>query len=847
MNRFSKFLLIFISILIISLPIYADDWWNGKTITAIRYDGLENVSAKSVDNLVAKYVGQAYTDDLYSEMSDALYNSSWLSYFYGEATAEGDDMNLVLVLHIYENPKVESIDVVGNSKLKRKTILDAQSVAVDSYVRVLSFNSDADDIKNAYLAKGYKDASVKASYTLDEATNKIKLTYEIEEGKQFKIREILYDGVTGLTAKELNKTLTSKAKSFFNSGNYQVSNIESDKSAIISYYATKGYPDAKILDVVTDETGEETEDVVYLSITFKVEEGKFYTLGKVEISGNEVYSYDDLIATTTVHQGSAYNSNDISSLVENIAVLYSDNGYIFANLNSFEKRNDDGSIDVSINVVEGPQAVIEEVVISGMTKTKPYVFEREVTTKVGDVFSRAAAIKSQQNIMNTSLVSNIKMNLQQGKSENGVIVEYIVEEGNQMELQFGATFGSTSEGFPVSGFLQWSDKNIFGTGRDLSISTTLSPTTQSLSLGLSDDWVGDKRWSNGVSISVERNVRNSVLQRNPHSDYYDGRDKNKVTFPLGYTNANDWYNLKVTPSASNLMSYDYYRVAVGYNTGYTFAWNPGSLTVSGGISIGLNHAVYDSNYDPYEKLIKKYHDGWQFSNKVSLSLTWDARDLKKNTTKGYIVSSSYTYAGGFLGGLSDYNQLSFSLSAYHALCTFHKGEDDQKSVVLSGTSNVSFILDQFWNSGDGNGWTWHDPHDGATRYELLYIDGMNIGRGFTSSDDEFYYNTFLWHNQVELTYPLVKNVMALEGFVSATGALQELEELGKFSNINWYFAGGVGIKMQIPGFPLGLYLVKNATLRSGESWSWESGYIFHNDNRAGSGMKIVLAITTSLY
>lgn len=843
MNRFSKFLLILLSILFLSFPLFADDWWNGKTITAIKYDGLENVSSKSVDSIVSKYIGQQYSAELYSALSESLYDAPWLSYFYGEAQAEGDDMNLVLLLHIFENPKVEAIDINGNSKLKRKTILDAQSITVDSYVRVINFDSDAEDIKATYLSRGYKDATVKASYTLDQDTNKIHLTYDITEGRQFKVREILYDGISGVTAKELNKTLTTKAKSFFNSGNYQEANIENDKSAIVSYYSTKGYPDAKVVDVVTAET-ESSEDVVYLSLTFKVEEGTYYTLGKLSIEGNNVYSTDELLATSAIHQGSAFNREEISKLIENIAVLYSDNGYIFVNLNSYETRNEDGTIDVSIVISEGSQAVVEEVIISGMTKTKPYVFEREVVTKVGDVFSRADAIKSQQNIMNTSLVSNIKMNLQQGSEENGVVVEYIVEEGNQMELQFGATFGSTVDGFPVSGFLQWSDKNIFGTGRDLSISTTLSPTTQSVSLGLSDDWVGDKRWSNGISLSLERNVRSNVLQKNPHSDYYNGRDKDKVTFPLGYTNANDWYNLKVNPSPSNLMSYDYYRVAVGYNTGYTFAWNPGSLTLSGGISLGLNHAVYDSNYDPYESLIKKYHDGWQLSNKLSLSLTWDARDLKKNTTQGYMVSASYTYAGGFLGGLSDYNQLSFSLSAYHALVSFTNEENEKKSIVLSGTTNASFILPQFWNN---DGWGWYDPHDGATRYELLYIDGMNIGRGFTSSEDEFYYNTFLWHNQVELTYPLVKNVMALEGFVSATGALQELEELNKFSNINWYFAGGIGIKMQVPGFPLGLYLVKNATLRSGESFAWEPGYIFHSDKRAGSGMKIVLAITTSLF
>ncbi len=846
-SRYSRILVILLSLIFLSFPLFAaGEWWNGKVITAIRYDGVVNVPQKSIDNIINNYVGLSYSSDLYDDLSSDLYDQPWLNYFYAEATADDDMLNLVLVLHIYENPLVESVDVEGNNKMKRKSVLDAQSITAGSFIRTLGFTAEASAIRNAYLAKGYKDASVDAQYDFDAETNRVSLKYIISEGKQYKIQEILYNGISGGNAKELNKVISSKAKSFFNSGNFQESLLESDKAAILSYYATKGYPDAAISGIDINNV-EETDDIVFVSVVFNVNEGEYWTLGDVSIEGNTVFSEEDLLDTSVLHIGSAYNTQSIQALVENIAVLYSDNGYIFAGISSSEHRNEqEGRIDVTVSISEGSQAVIEEVIISGMTKTKPYVFEREITTKVGDVFSRADAIKSQQNIMNTSLVSGIKMNLAQGKNEKGIIIEYIVEEGNQMELQFGATFGSTSGGFPVSGFLQWSDKNIFGTGRDLSISTTLSPSTQSISLGLSDDWVGDKRWSNGISLSLERNVRSNVLQKEPHSDYYDGRDNQKVTYPLGYTNANDWYNLKITPSSANLMTYDYYRIALGYNTGYTFAWNPGSLIISGGISFGLNHAVYDSNYDPYELLIKKYHDKWQLSNKLSLSLTWDSRDLKKNTTKGYIISVGYTYAGGFLFGLSDYNQLSASFSAYHSLFSYTNDKDETKSLVLSGTSSVSFMLPQYWNNTEKGGWGWYDASEGATRYEMLYIDGMNIGRGFSGSYDDLYDNSFLWHNQLDISFPLVNNVMAAEGFFSATGALQDLKKLDKFSNINWYFATGIGIKMQIPGFPLGLYLVKNATIREGNGWAWDSGFIFNN-GKAGSGLKLVLAITTSLY
>ena len=218
-------------------------------------------------------------------------------------------------------------------------------------------------------------------------------------------------------------------------------------------------------------------------------------------------------------------------------------------------------------------------------------------------------------------------------------------------------------------------------------------------------------------------------------------------------------------------------------------------------------------------------------------MTWDGRDLIRNTTRGYLLSASYTYAGGILGGLSNYNRLSFSAAGFHSLYSYVNEEGQQKSLVVSLTSSVSVMLDQYW--GREGRWDWYNAKMGATKYEMLYIDGMNIGRGF----DVQYDKAFLWHNQLELTFPIVYQVLAAEAFVSATGVTSELSELGQFSNIDWYFAGGIGIRMQIPGFPLGLYIVKNATWDHSNGFAWDSGFLFQDS----LGLKIVLAITTSLY
>ena len=849
MNYIRKAFLILLIMISGTLSLFAEDasetsgsgdgqWWVGMSISDFEYTGLTNVEERTVDDVLSEYLGETFSDELFTEIYNTLYAQQWVEYISAEALRGGTTgTSLVIRFNIVETPMISSIEFEGNENASNRALLDSQNYTVGSFLSSNDFNSNASLVRDYYLSRGYKDASVSCSGTFDATTNTESITYTVTEGEQYKIRSIVFDGASVFTQKELSKEIESHQKSFFNSGNFVQATLDSDRDALLNFYYSNGYSDAKITDVEVVDSTEEGDKTRFLNIIFHLDEGAQYFFGNITFNGNTVFGNDYIKSIIDINPGDVHDTVTLQEMYMNLYSIYQNNGYSSCQIIPVPTVHEDThTVDYVIYITEGRQSHIEEIRIEGLTKTKPYVFERELTIHVGDIYNRDAIIRSQQNIYNTGLVKNIRVGMQPGSSEDGIILIFEIEEGNQMELQFGATFGGTLDEFPISGFLSWSDTNLFGTGRDLSISTTLSPSTQALSLSLSDGWVGNHRWSNGISFSIERSNRTNVLQRGTGSDYYDGWDRYKETWPLGYGSADEWYaSGQDYPSNGNLMEYDYYRFAIGYNTGYTFTFDAGNLTIGGGISIGLNHAVYDdSQYDPYEELIAKYHDRWRFSNRISLSLTWDGRDLVQNTTKGYVISGSFTYAGGFLFGLSNYNRVSLSVSAYHSLFHTTNEEERESHLVLSGTSSVSFMLPQFWNDGDG--WKWHEASKGATTYEMLYIDGMNIGRGF----DPVTHLSFLWNNQIELSYPLVLDILNAEVFASASAVTETLEELASFGNIDWYFAFGAGVRLSIPGFPLGLYLVKNATIID-NSFEWDNdGFIF-------GGIKLVLAISTSIY
>ncbi len=808
-------------------------WYEGMPIKDFEYTGLQNVNVSTVDRLMRDYRGEIFNNDTFQSIFSTLYGQSWMEYATMDAERDETDGGLIVRLNFLEYPMISEITISGNNSYNSRTLLSEQSYTVGSFLGANNVPQSAEAIRNYYLARGYKDATVTGESAFDEATNTETIHFTVNEGQQFKVRDIVYEGVSAFSARDLNKLLTSKRKGFFTAGNFVEANLSSDISALETHYLNAGYMNMRVVSVDTPDVTEEKDKTGFLNIVFTIDEGDRWYFGPITFSGNERFSDSEISDLIDISAGDIHDQSKLTDVFAQISTLYYDNGYINANIvpvPTFDEENH--TVSYHINITEGGQTVIEAIRIVGITKTKPYVFERELTIHEGDIFDRSQVIRSQQNIYNTGLIKNIRLELYPGETENGIIIQLEVEEGNQMELQFGATFGGTVDGFPISGFLQWSDKNLGGTGRTLSISTTLSPDTQSATIGISNGWVGDHRWSNGISFTFTHQLIDDELQRGDGSAYYDGRDDAKVTYPLGYSSAEEWYGSDMEyPTDEYLMEYHYLRFALGYDTGYTFNFLQGNLTLGAGISIGLNRAFYDDKYNPYNDLILKYHDNWQFSNRLSFRVVWDARDFVTNTTKGYLLSVNYMYAGGFLGGLSNYNRLSVGAQGFIPLYSYIDEEERNRSLVLSLTSNVSFMFDQYWNR---NGvWGRYTARQGATEYEMLYIDGMNIGRGFDTITDL----SFLWHNQIDLSFPVVIDLVNVEAFASMTGATSTLVALSNFNNIDWYMAIGAGFKLAIPGFPLGLYLVKNATLRNGD-FQWEDGYIF--------GMKLVLAISTSL-
>lgn len=818
-------------------------WWYGEEIEGFSYTGLKNVQETEIDDALYKYRHATFSDEVFADIQDALYNVQGIDFFVADAQ-RNETNGLVLAFEFYELPMLSSISFEGNEKVKTSDLRGALStLAVGSFMdpsRRSVFEAAKQEILDFYATKGFESVPVEYEIRENEEAGTFAVVFSITEGLQTRIVSISFTGNEHVDSSILKKQVTSKVKSLFNNGFLDENKLKSDADAITLYYQTNGYIDVIVGSPVVEELDTSNDKFREVSVTFPIVEGSQWFYGGMEVTGNTIFSNEEIASVLSMKVGSVLNLQLVQNEYTAVADLYYNDGYISNGMDISDERDDTNmTVRYFLTIKEGPQAYVEDILISGLTKTKEYVMRRELSLNPGDVFSKAKLVTSAQNLYNTGLLSDLSYDLLYGKDQNNVIVDFKLEEGNQKDIQFGATFGGTVDGFPVSGFLTWSDRNLGGRGQQLDVSTTISPDTQSLSFTFGDNWFMDKRWSNSVSLSFSHKKVEGELQRADSTvPYYDGRNEYD-TYPKGYDSSASWLNAsKSYPAAKDLMDYRLFTFSLGYSTGYTFIYDVGRLSFSGGLSVSLNKAVYDKDkYDPFEKLIYKYGQAWQFSNKLTLSAQWDGRDYVTNTTKGYVLGASMTYAGGLLGGLSNYIKLTGSAAGYLKLFSFQTKEEKTKNIMLCASTSANVMLPQLYNYEGSFGF--HNPKLGATKYEMLYIDGMTIGRGFSTITDQ----AFLWDNMLEVSYQLVDNVIQAELFASATGIKSDLGKVS--SGLNWYFAAGAGIKLKISGFPLGLYLVKNATLID-NTFAWQGGSYFHRNNAAGSGMSLVLAISTSL-
>ncbi|MBM5781817.1 MAG: outer membrane protein assembly factor BamA [Pelagibacterales bacterium] len=554
----------------------------------------EGVSQKEIDEALKKL----YESDLFSEVK-----------IYPESDS--------VIVEVKENPIISEVKFIGNKKIEDEALQNEISLKKRSVFTKSKLQSDIKRINEIYLKSGRFLTTIDPKI-VPKDQNRVELIFEIFEGKTTKISNIYFIGNENFSDQDLLDEISTKKSKwwrfFSSSDTYDSDRVEFDKEKLRRFYGSKGYADFNAISSIAQITPNKDK----FFITFLIEEGIKYKLGNINII-NHINKFDSSILEKEilVKKGKTYNSELIDKTVDRMVEVMSEKSYAFAHIEPVLKRNKETKvIDVDFVINETSAIYIDQITISGNTRTKDEVIRRELRIQEGDAYNITKINRSKQRIENLGFFDKVEFKTKRvsdsGFKSDKVNIEIIVKEKKTGELNLGIGYSTIGKATANIGI---KERNLFGTGQEL-------------------------------GINVQRSSLRNTSEINYTKPYFMGRPID-VGFDLSKYELNKLSTLVYDQTYQGIVFRGDYAITefLKHQVRYSYS----DQTVSN-VSSGASQNI-------------KNLQGTFKTSAVGQSFLYDKRDNIMNPKDGYYISLSQDYAG-FVGGNVDNIKYEGSIGYY---------------------------------------------------------------------------------------------------------------------------------------------------------------------------------------
>lgn len=435
---------------------------------------------------------------------------------------EGDD--IYLDIRLQEQLRVAGVRFTGVRKGEEKDLREMIKLRVGGPITESILDNTVRVIKKHYRGKAFLNVEVNVAQSRADTSlkNGVVLTYHVSKNGKVKIGDITFEGNNNFSDRKLRrafKKIHRRDWNIFKSAKFIEADYEEDHANLIKFYNKHGYRDAKILgDTIFPMNPKR------IGIRFKLSEGNQYHISDIRWVGNTKIPSEGLSEILGIKKGDVYNRTLLEERLftddNSISTLYMDDGYLFFNVSPVETRIQDDSVALEMRVYEGDPATINQIQISGNTKTNEHVIRREVWSKPGYLFSKTEITRTYQQLaqMGHFDPEKIGVNPLPNQSDGTVDIQYKVEEKANDQIQLSAGWGgNTFVGTVGVSFNNFSIRRLFdknswrpvpsGDSQQLSIrASTNGSWYKSASISFVEPWFGGKKPTN-FSISLYHSMQ----------------------------------------------------------------------------------------------------------------------------------------------------------------------------------------------------------------------------------------------------------------------------------------------------------------------------------------------------
>ncbi|MBL7998308.1 MAG: outer membrane protein assembly factor BamA [Candidatus Kapabacteria bacterium] len=437
-------------------------------------------------------------------------------------------LGVFLRIAVKENPRFSYLIVEGNDKIAYEKI----KTEVNKFRGDLLPYSDLREmviaVRKIYDKEGLLFARITADTITTDTAGYVRVKLNIEEGDEYKVLSVKFTGNQTVPQSDLAGALVENTpKSWWQiwrSAKFDKSKFyKDDVPAIVNYYKKNGYIEADTTSISFSIDSVNKG----INIVVGVREGTKYYLRNVKFDGSTVYTDEALLKRLDVERGKPYNEERVDKNLNanedqtDVRSLYLDNGYLQCQLVPELQRVGADSIDLTVKIFENERFTIRRVDIAGNTKTQDRVVRRELFTRPGDFFNRAAIIRSIKGlgVLNFFNPEKLRPDVKMAGPKT-VDLTYQVEERSTDVLNasvgYAGTFGLTASigvtfnNFDISDPLRGGAGQVFSFQFDNGFNTLQGGATsiRTINISFAEPWLFGNPTSAGFSIFDSRTIFN---------------------------------------------------------------------------------------------------------------------------------------------------------------------------------------------------------------------------------------------------------------------------------------------------------------------------------------------------
>lgn len=653
-------------------------------IGRIAPEGNTRIDSGAILRKIQSKAGDVYDPAVLRDDLKAIYKMGYFDDV--QIDVKDGDTGKIVTFRVVEKPAISSISYSGMDELDDEDVTAVVGIKENSILNPARVNEAAAAIQTLYKSKGYYNTTVtpNISYPTPETA---AVRFVIEEGKKIYIKEISFEGNNSFDSDDLEDVIETSTKWFLSwlteAGLLNRDKLEQDSARIVAFYHNNGYLEAKVGEP------EITQEEEWLYIKFVIEEGPRFKVGTVNIEGDLISDKDVFLDMLAIRNEEFLSRKVLRDDIMRITDYYAEQGYAFAEIRPKMDISETGSrVDITLTVDRGDLVYISRIAIRGNSRTRDNVIRRELEIAEGGVFNTKGIRDSTRNLQRLDFFEEVNITPEPALDPSKMNVSVDVKEKSTGQFSIGAGYSSVDNLILMG---EISENNFLGMGHRLSLSANIGGRSSRFNLSWTNPRINDSRVSTGIDLfNWERE----------YDDYT--KDSKGGAIRFGHPIWGKWRMFE------------------------SYSYTDTELT----------------DVDDDASFIIRESQNVPVTSAVKVSFVRDTRDRLYGASQGSRNSLSLKYAGGPLGGDSQFTKGEVKSSWYFP-------------IVYGTVFHILGAAGQAWENETGK----------LPVYERFYLGGINTIRGHEFAQvspidpetGDRVGGDQMWYVQSEIVLPLLKD------------------------------------------------------------------------------------------